>query len=139
MNSYQNPYYMGVGQVPPYNYPYTMAQQPLNSNNQTMKQMINYDFQGNYVKSYEEAKNAPYTDKPTVYLDTENDKIYIKRINEKGSPETNVYLIKPSTEEQKTTKENFKREFEELKSKYEERISYLEEQLKQITSAKGGD
>lgn len=148
MNNYQNPYFMGAGQVPPYSYPYSpyqsnMAQQPLNTNNQTFKQM-NYDFQGNYVKSYEEAKNAPYTDKTMVYLDTENDKIYIKRINEKGTPETNVYLItspidETSTKENKKMENSFKQELDEMRKNYDSRIANLEQQIQQIIPIEGGN
>lgn len=105
---------------------------------------MNYDFQGNYVKSYEEAKNAPYTDKTMVYLDTENDKIYIKRINEKGTPETNVYLItspidETNTKENKKMENSFKQELDEMRKNYDNRIASLEQQIQQIIPIEGGN
>lgn len=147
MNNYQNPYFNGMGQMNYYPYtPYQQTQQPAQ---QPVQQPVynrtetNYDFQGNYVKSYEEAKNAPYTDKTMVYLDTENDKIYIKRINEKGTPETNVYLITIPKDEVKTNEKvevdyekMFKQEISSFKKEYDNKISTLEDKIKELK--KGG-
>lgn len=156
MNNYQNPYFNGVGQMPYYPYtPYQNNSQPVQQPVQPTVQQptfgrteTNYDFQGNYVKSYEEAKNAPYTDKTMVYLDTENDKIYIKRINEKGSPETSVYLITEPTDEIKTNEKNtdntvdlektFKEEISNLKREYDIKLSNMQEQIKGMKNIKGG-
>lgn len=155
MNNYQNPYYMNA-----YGYQYNPYQnnmtQPINNMQNTAQptqtsvpqtnQRNNYDFQGNYVKSFEEAKNSPYTDKTMVYLDTENDKIYIKRINEKGTPETNVYLITSPIDDIKVkeefknnkSEENLKQEIVKLKKEYDDKISNLQQQIKEIKTTKGG-
>lgn len=158
MNNYGNPYYMGVGQQP-YNYsnfqPYqntNMAQVPNNMSNQQFIKQTTYDFQGNYVKSYEEAKNSPYTDKTMVYIDTENDRIYIKRINEKGTPQTDVYNISQAKDEKKNIdkekqfdlENKFNLVLSNLKEEYDNKISVLEKQIKELkesktsTSTKGG-
>lgn len=151
MNNYQTPYFS----TPMYsNYSYS----PYSNMNNTTQQIQqpsqytqatqpivstgNFDFVGNYVKSYEEVKNSPYTDKTVVYIDRDNDKLYIKKINEKGIPETSVFLVTLPQETTKNIEEkddnSFMNTIEELKKDYNEKIEALKNQIKELKSTKGG-
>ena len=98
MNNYQN--FMGQR--------YPMMQPMQNYNFQPMAQMqnvpptvqpvgeplINYDFYGVQVRSFEEAKNYPYCcEKPLFLLDAQNQMVYIKKI-ENGIPSVISYELK---------------------------------------------
>ena len=98
MNNYQN--FMGQR--------YPMMQPMQNYNFQPMAQMqnvpptvqpvgeplINYDFYGVQVRSFEEAKNYPYCcEKPLFLLDAQNEKVYIKKL-ENGIPSVVSYDLK---------------------------------------------
>lgn len=169
MNNYGSPYFMN-----PYSYQsygqnqnqmqqmqqmqqvqpqYQQYQQPMQQVQQVQQapinNQINYDFSGSYVKSYEEAKSAPYTDKPVMYLDLENDKLYIKRINEKGTPQTDVYSVVEAESDKKDNKsksvEVQKNNFDEklnsaiqnIKNEYDKKISALENQISEFKNKRG--
>jgi hypothetical protein len=70
--SYQQPVPQNQVQAP--------AQQPVPT----------YDFIGKYVKSYDEVKNSSFLENTMIYLDTEHDRIYIKKISDEGVPQINV-------------------------------------------------
>ena len=129
MNNYQNPYYMPYS----YNHMAQPIQQQLQQYNQQMQKPLSYDFYGNYVKSYEEAKNAPYTDRPTLFLDTDNDKLYIKKINDKGVPEIGVYSVVIPKEEKKE-ETNLKLDLEILKDNFDNKIKSLEDEIRTLKS-----
>lgn len=131
-NAYQMP-----GQI--------QSQQMMQPVQQSAAPQQTFDFQGNFVTSYEQAKNTPYSDKVMVYLDTANDRVYIKSINEKGVPETkvlglvgmensvsseaekpaNVEVAKTTTDVPIQIEENLKK----LDLKYEKAISDLKTQI----------
>ena len=130
------------------NYPNFMGQrypvmQPMqNYNFQPMAQMqnvpqvipqvgeplINYDFYGVQVRSFEEAKNYPYCcEKPLFLLDAQNEKVYIKKL-ENGIPSVVTYEMKEikentvqtvqkneQLEEQKIPQFDFAGEFSKMK------------------------
>lgn len=72
--------------------------------------LVNYDFYGVQVRSFEEAKNYPYCcEKPLFLLDAQNEKVYIKKL-ENGIPSVVTYEMKeikentPVKEEKKEEK-----------------------------------
>ena len=148
MNNYQN--FMGqrYPMMQPMNYQ-PMAQmqnvpQMIPQVPQMGEPLINYDFYGVQVRSFEEAKNYPYCcEKPLFLLDAQNEKVYIKKI-ENGIPSVISYELKEikentpvkeekkeeviipqidfSTEFQKIKeelKQDMKKQFEELKTTHE--------------------
>ena len=148
MNNYQN--FMGqrYPMMQPMNYQ-PMAQmqnvpQMIPQVSQMGEPLINYDFYGVQVRSFEEAKNYPYCcEKPLFLLDAQNEKVYIKKI-ENGIPSVISYELKEikenipvkeekkeeviipqidfSTEFQKIKeelKQDMKKQFEELKTTHE--------------------
>lgn len=132
MNNYPN--FMGQR--------YPMMQPMQNYNFQPMAQMqnvpqvipqvgeplINYDFYGVQVRSFEEAKNYPYCcEKPLFLLDAQNEKVYIKKL-ENGIPSVVTYEMKEikentvqtvqkneQLEEQKVPQFDFAGEFSKMK------------------------
>lgn len=99
--NYGNPYYIGntAQQMAAFPYTYQQGVQPMMPQNQPavqapaqapVQQTNSYDFVGKYINSYEEVKNAPFVDNTMIYLDTEHDRIYIKKINDDGVPQINV-------------------------------------------------
>lgn len=148
MNNYQN--FMGqrYSMMQPMNYQ-PMAQmqnvpQMIPQVPQMGEPLINYDFYGVQVRSFEEAKNYPYCcEKPLFLLDAQNEKVYIKKI-ENGIPSVISYELKeikeniPVKEEKKEEviipqidfsaefqkikeelKQDMKKQFEELKTTHE--------------------
>ena len=124
MNNYPN----FVGQR------YQPMMQPMqNYNFQPMAQMqnvpqmvepsINYDFYGVQVRSFEEAKNYPYCcEKPLFLLDAQNEKVYIKKI-ENGIPSVISYELKEIKENTvQTVQKN-----EQLEEKQEPKIDFSAE------------
>lgn len=147
MNNYQN--FMGQR--------YPIMQPMQNYNFQPMAQMqnvpqmipqvpqmgeplINYDFYGVQVRSFEEAKNYPYCcEKPLFLLDAQNEKVYIKKL-ENGIPSVITYEmkeIKENTapkEEQKqepnVSQIDFSAEFQKIKEELRQDMKKQFEELK---------
>lgn len=144
MNNYQN--FMGQR--------YPMMQPMQNYNFQPMAQMqnvpptvqpvgeplINYDFYGVQVRSFEEAKNYPYCcEKPLFLLDAQNEKVYIKKM-ENGIPSVISYELKeikentPVKEEKKeevvAPQIDFSAEFQKIKEELKQDMQKQFEQLK---------
>jgi hypothetical protein len=115
-----NPYYQ------PYSYPYQspftqpIQNQPAQTQQGQVQNIPQYDFVGNFVKSYDEVRSIN-PDQTMVFLDKENDKIYIKRINEKGTPETNVFNLTEVNDNIKTSEEQPKQRVE--KENVDEKIN----------------
>ena len=82
--------------------------------------LINYDFYGVQVRSFEEAKNYPYCcEKPLFLLDTQNEKVYIKKL-ENGIPSVVTYEMKEIKENTvQTVQKN-----EQLEEKQEPKIDF---------------
>lgn len=102
--------------------------------------LINYDFYGVQVRSFEEAKNYPYCcEKPLFLLDAQNEKVYIKKI-ENGIPSVITYEMKeikentPVKEEKKeeinVPQIDFSAEFQKIKEELKEDMQKQFEQLK---------
>lgn len=158
--NYSNQYYGGY--TSPYYQPYTtypyqslynqmqMQQNPQNQQAQMQTNNVNntsqYDFIGNFVKSYDEVRNIN-PDQTMVFLDKENDKIYIKRINEKGTPETSVFnltevndKIKGKEEKQKDKEqkeeinidEKINKAIEEATARFQTRLEELEKKIRPV-------
>ena len=82
-----------------------------------------------------------------VYLDTANDKMYIKRISDKGIPETQVFGLtaveKNENNNISTTtnttqqKSNIENELKTLQKKYDTEIEALKKQINDL-KVKGG-
>lgn len=67
--------------------------QPMYNPQQNMSQADapnRFDFVGRYVTSYEEVKSAPFNEQACIYLDTTNDRVYIKELTKDGVPSINV-------------------------------------------------
>ena len=127
MNNYQN--FMGQR--------YPMMQPMQNYNFQPMAQMqnvpptvqpvgeplINYDFYGVQVRSFEDGKNYPYCcEKPLFLLDVQNEKVYIKKM-ENGIPSVISYELKEIKENTvQTVQKN-----EQLEEKQEPKIDFSAE------------
>lgn len=149
MNNYQNYFGYGGQRFQPVMQP--MNYQPMVAQMQNVPQMvepsINYDFYGVQVRSFEEAKSYPYCcEKPLFLLDAQNEKVYIKKL-ENGIPSVTSYELKEIKEnstqieqkneeiEQKVVtqvdfsaelqkikqelQEDFKKQFNELKTTHE--------------------
>ena len=149
MNNYQNYFGYGGQRFQPVMQP--MNYQPMVAQMQNVPQMvepsINYDFYGVQVRNFEEAKNYPYCcEKPLFLLDAQNEKVYIKKL-ENGIPSVISYELKEikentvqtvqkneqleekvipqidlSAEFQKIKQElqeDFKKQFNELKTTYD--------------------
>ena len=144
MNNYQN--FMGQR--------YPMMQPMQNYNFQPMAQMqnvpptvqpvgeplINYDFYGVQVRSFEEAKNYPYCcEKPLFLLDAQNQMVYIKKI-ENGIPSVISYELKeikentPVKEEKKeeviVPQIDFSAEFQKIKEELRQDMKKQFDELK---------
>lgn len=102
--------------------------------------LINYDFYGVQVRSFEEAKNYPYCcEKPLFLLDAQNEKVYIKKI-ENGIPSVISYElkeIKENTQVKEEKKEeinvpqiDFSAEFQKIKEELKQDMQKQFEQLK---------
>lgn len=102
--------------------------------------LINYDFYGVQVRSFEEAKNYPYCcEKPLFLLDAQNEKVYIKKI-ENGIPSVITYEMKeikenaPVKEEKKeeinVPQIDFSAEFQKIKEELKQDMQKQFEQLK---------
>ena len=98
MNNYPN--FMGqrypvMQPLPNYNYqPVAQMQNVPQVIPQVGEPLINYDFYGVQVRSFEEAKNYPYCcEKPLFLLDAQNEKVYIKKI-ENGIPSVISYELR---------------------------------------------
>lgn len=134
MNNYQN--FMGQR--------YPMMQPMQNYNFQPMAQMqnvpptvqpvgeplINYDFYGVQVRSFEEAKNYPYCcEKPLFLLDAQNQMVYIKKI-ENGIPSVISYELK-EIKENTPVKEEKKEEVIVPQIDFSAEFQKIKEELKQ--------
>ena len=147
MNNYQN--FMGQR--------YPMMQPMQNYNFQPMAQMqnvpptvqpvgeplINYDFYGVQVRSFEEAKNYPYCcEKPLFLLDAQNQMVYIKKI-ENGIPSVITYEMKEikentvqavqkneQLEEKQEPKIDFSAEFQKIKEELRQDMKKQFDELK---------
>lgn len=67
--------------------------QPIYNPQQNMTQADapnRFDFVGRYVTSYEEVKSAPFNEQTCIYLDTTNDRVYIKELTKDGVPSISV-------------------------------------------------
>ena len=152
MNNYASPYFIGQPNqnMNPYAYqPFNYQQQPQVQQppQQSNSNHTNYDFHGNFVTSYEQVKTSPFNDKTMVYLDTANDKMYIKRISDKGIPETQVFGLtaveKNENNNINTTtnttqqKSNIENELKTLQKKYDTEIEALKKQINDL-KVKGG-
>ena len=144
MNNYQN--FMGqrYPMMQPMNYQ-PMAQmqnvpQMIPQVPQMGEPLINYDFYGVQVRSFEEAKNYPYCcEKPLFLLDAQNEKVYIKKI-ENGIPSVISYELKeikentPIKEEKKEEviipQIDFSAEFQKIKEELKQDMKKQLEELK---------
>ncbi len=98
MNNYPNfigQRYPVMQPLPNYNYqPMAQMQNVPQVMSQVGEPLINYDFYGVQVRSFEEAKNYPYCcEKPLFLLDAQNEKVYIKKL-ENGIPSVITYEMK---------------------------------------------
>ena len=115
--------------LPNYNYqPVAQMQNVPQVIPQVGEPLINYDFYGVQVRSFEEAKNYPYCcEKPLFLLDVQNEKVYIKKL-ENGIPSVVTYEMKEikentvqtvqkneQLEEQKIPQFDFAGEFSKMK------------------------
>lgn len=141
MNNYQN--FMGQRFQP-------MMQPIPNYNIQPMAQMqnvpqmvepsINYDFYGVQVRSFEEAQKYPYCcEKPLFLLDAQNEKVYIKKM-ENGIPSVISYELKEikentvqkneQVEEIQEPKIDFSAEFQKIRQELKEDMQKQFQELK---------
>ncbi len=130
-----------------------MPQAPMPQPQYPQAQPQNFDFQGNFVTSYEQAKNTPYSDKMMVYLDTANDRVYIKSINDKGVPETKVLglvAIENTVSKETSTPQadlvnapinapnnNLEDDIKKIDEKYDKAISALKTQISELKKKEG--
>lgn len=92
--------------------------------------LINYDFYGVQVRSFEEAKNYPYCcEKPLFLLDAQNQMVYIKKI-ENGIPSVISYELK-EIKENTPVKEEKKEEVIVPQIDFSAEFQKIKEELKQ--------
>ena len=154
MNNFPN--YMAGGRFQPMMQPYNyqpMAQvpqypiQPIGGGQnvpQMVEPTIDYDFYGVQVKSFEEAQKYPYCcEKPLFLLDAQNEKVYIKKI-ENGIPSVTSFDLKEikentvqknevkkeQKEESKVPQFDFAGEFQKIKQELKEDMKKQFEELK---------
>lgn len=102
---------------------------------QNVPQMVeptpNYDFYGVQVRSFEEAKNYPYCcEKPLFLLDAQNEKVYIKKI-ENGIPSVITYEMK-EIKENTQVKEEKKEEVVVPQFDFAGEFSKMKEEITQV-------
>ena len=150
--NYTQPYYMRSQY--PYNYQQTyydpnnipqqpqiqpqVQQQPVQNNNTIQ----NYDFVGTFIKSYDEVKTNSFNcERPLFLLDTANDKLYIKQMDNKGIPVISAFNVVPMNSESKKEKEkeekDLRTEIDELRKHYDNKIKELENAIKANKNVKG--
>lgn len=110
MNNFQN--YNGQRfqpMIPQFNYQQPqmpMQQMGVQNVPQYVEPTPNYDFYGVQVRSFEEAQKYPYCcEKPLFLLDAQNEKVYIKKI-ENGIPSVVSYEMKEIKENTVQNNEN---------------------------------
>lgn len=110
MNNFQN--YNGQRfqpMIPQFNYQQPqmpMQQMGVQNLPQYVEPTPNYDFYGVQVRSFEEAQKYPYCcEKPLFLLDAQNEKVYIKKI-ENGIPSVVSYEMKEIKENTVQNNEN---------------------------------
>lgn len=110
MNNFQN--YNGQRfqpMIPQFNYQQPqmpMQQMGVQNLPQYIEPTPNYDFYGVQVRSFEEAQKYPYCcEKPLFLLDAQNEKVYIKKI-ENGIPSVVSYEMKEIKENTVQNNEN---------------------------------
>ena len=148
MNNYTN----FIGQRYPvmqplqnYNYqPMAQMQNVPQVMSQVGEPLINYDFYGVQVRSFEEAKNYPYCcEKPLFLLDAQNEKVYIKKL-ENGIPSVITYEMKEIKEnttpkeekvEEKQPQFDFEGEFLKMKNEITQTLRQdIQKQLNELKS-----
>lgn len=140
MNNYQN--FMGqrypvMQSLPNYNYqPMAQMQNVPQVIPQVGEPLINYDFYGVQVRSFEEAKNYPYCcEKPLFLLDAQNEKVYIKKL-ENGIPSVITYEMKEIKENTQVKEEinapqiDFSAEFQKIRQELKEDMQKQFNELK---------
>jgi hypothetical protein len=118
MQPMQNYNFQPMAQVP------QIQAQQMPSMPPVVEPVINYDFYGVQVKSFEEAQKYPYCcEKPLFLLDAQNEKVYIKKIDQNGIPSVMSYEIKEIKENTvQAVQKN-----EQLEEKKEPEIDFLGE------------
>lgn len=150
MNNYTQPYYNIRGQ---YNIPYAyqppvydanmvQPQPQVQAQQQTANSIQNYDFVGTFIKSYDEVKTNSFNcERPLFLLDTANDKLYIKQMDNKGVPVVSAFKVtamqSDGIEEIKEDKKDWEKIISDMQNKYDKKIKELEETIKDIKNTKG--
>lgn len=156
MNNYTQPYYSSPVMRGQYNMPYTYQQpvydpnmmqpqpqvQPQQQQQQSVNSIQNYDFVGTFIKSYDEVKTNSFNcERPLFLLDTANDKLYIKQMDNKGVPVISAFNVSPmqsdGIEEIKEDKKDWEKIIADMQNKYDKKIKELEDTIKDIKNTKG--
>lgn len=137
MNNYPN--YVGQRfptMMPQMNYQ-PMAQMPqmqvppVQQMPQMVEPAINYDFYGVQIKSFEEAQKYPYCcEKPLFLLDAQNEKVYIKKLDQNGIPSVVTYEMK-EIKENATQKEEKNVEVQTPQFDFSAELQKIRQELKE--------
>ena len=155
MNNYTQPYYMRN------QYSYNNYQQPMYDPNMIQQQVVpqvqpqiqpiqnnniqNYDFVGTFIKSYDDVKSNSFNcDKPLFLLDTANDKLYIKQMDNKGVPVISAFNVTPMQGDapkspEKNETDDLRKKINDMKKHYDEKIQELEQAIKTNNKSSKGD